>query len=123
VPLLADLFGRKWNTIINYSILIFVTIWLIFSHRLIDIYIFIFIAGATWAGRIIVGLNWLVEFQPLKNKQLVVFIKMCSVSFTIIIFTFLFQFVTKNWRTIAWIFVTLCTTGTIYAIIFVPESA
>ena len=62
MPLLADLFGRKWNTIINYSILIFVTIWLIFSHKLIEIYIFIFIAGATWAGRIIVGLNWLVEF-------------------------------------------------------------
>ena len=48
---------------------------------------------------------------------------MCSVSFTIIIFTFLFQFVTKNWRTIAWIFVILCTTGTLYTIIFVPESA
>lgn len=43
-------------------------------------------------------------------------------SFVIIIFTFEFQFVTKNYRIIALQFIALCILGTIYIILVVPES-
>lgn len=40
----------------------------------------------------------------------------------IVIFTFEFQFVTKNYRIIAIQFLALCVLGTLYIILVVPES-
>jgi hypothetical protein len=89
---------------------------------IIHLYILLFLAGATFGGRIITGLSWLVEYNHSKKKQMVVFIKMMSVNFWIILMTFIFQFGTKHWKIVASVFLTMCIIGTIYVTTFVPES-
>ena len=51
------------------------------------------------------------------------FIKMMTVTAWIILITAIFQFGTKHWLIVAAIFITLCFIGTVYVIIYVPESA
>jgi hypothetical protein len=47
---------------------------------------------------------------------------MISANVTIILITLIFQFGTKHWTYIAIWIIILCLIGTIYVIIFVPES-
>jgi hypothetical protein len=87
------------------------------------LYVLLFLAGATFGGRLIAGLNWLIEYMPLRTRETVMFIKMIMGSISIILLTLFFQFGTKHWVIIAWTFVTFSLIGTSYTLIFVPESA
>lgn len=122
IPWLSDKWGRRWIVTSCYSILILATIGLMLASNLTTLYILVFIIGSTFGGRIISGMNWLVEFQQVRKKELVVFIKMLTVSAWIILVTAIFQFGTKHWLIVAAIFVTLCAIGTIWIIFNVPES-
>jgi MFS family permease len=123
IPWLTDKFGRRWIVIICYTILIIAAIGLMLASDITTLYILVFIIGATFGGRIIGGLNWLVEWQQARKKELVVFIKMMTVTAWIILMTAIFQFGTKHWLIVAAIFITLCVIGTIYVVISVPESS
>ena len=90
---------------------------------IMSLYIIVFLIGATFGGRVISGISWLIEWQQAKKKELVVFIKMATVTAWIIIITAIFQFGTKHWLIVAAIFVTLCSIGTLHVIIWVPESS
>ena len=120
---MTDKCGRKYNAVINNFLLIAVVIGIILASDIMTLYILLFLAGATFGGRLIAGLNWLIEFQPLRNRELVMFVKMIFGSISIILLTITFQFGTKHWKTIAWILVSLAFIGTSYTLIFVPESA
>ena len=63
IPWLTDKFGRRWIVIISYTLLIALTIGLMFGSDIITLYILLFLIGATWGGRIISGISWLVEWQ------------------------------------------------------------
>jgi MFS family permease len=90
IPYLVDRLGRRWIVIINYIILIVCTILICICTDILALYILLYIAGASFGGRIIGGLSWLVEFNSARDKELTVFIKMCSVSFWTVAFTLLF---------------------------------
>jgi MFS family permease len=62
IPYLADKFGRKYIVFVSYIVFIAAIIGILFSNLLIQLYIFLFFAGATFGGRIVVGLNYLLEF-------------------------------------------------------------
>lgn len=122
VPWLADLYGVRWNSFLNYAVFIIVVIGILLASDLITLYVLIFLAGATFGGRTIVNFMYVVDYIHAKRKQLVVFVKLFWGSFVIIIFTFEFQFLTKNYRIIAIQFLVLCIIGTFYILILVPES-
>ena len=122
VPWLADLYGVRWNSFLNYALFILVVIGILLASDLITLYVLIFLAGATFGGRTIVNFMYVVDYIHAKRKQLVVFVKLFWGSFVIIIFTFEFQFLTKNYRIIAIQFLVLCIIGTFYILILVPES-
>jgi hypothetical protein len=94
-----------------------------FGSNITTLYILVFIIGATFGGRVISGISWLVEWQQAKKKEVVVFIKMMTVTAWIVLITAIFQFGTKHWLIVAAIFITLCFIGTVYVIIYVPESS
>lgn len=90
IPYLADRFGRKVIVIVNYAIFMLATIGLMLSHDIILIYVYIAIAGATYGGRVVVSINYLLEFILAKNKEMTTFIKMLVGSSIIIIWVFIF---------------------------------
>lgn len=90
VPILTDKYGRKWNAVINNFVLIFVTIGIIYASDIVTLYILLFLAGATFGGRLIAGLNWLIEFMHVRVKETVMFVKMIAGSITLILLTVFF---------------------------------
>jgi len=62
VPWLADKCGRKWVVVVSYLIFIATTVGILFASDLIALYVLMFIAGTTFGGRVVVGLNYLLEF-------------------------------------------------------------
>ena len=123
VPIMTDKCGRKYIAVINNFILIIVTIGIMLATDITTLYVLLFLAGATFGGRLIAGLNWLIEYMPARIKELVMFVKMIAGSITIILLTLFFQFGTKHWIVIAWTVVVFSFIGTLYTLIFVPESA
>ena len=122
VPWLADKYGRKLNVFINHVIYIVVSIIQIFATDINVLYVLLFIQGATFGGRIVVGLNYLLEFQLDGKKELFTYIRMVANSTQVIIIALVFEFVTKNWRELSWVLLALCIIATAYIVILVPES-
>ena len=93
VPYLTDKHGRKYSAVISNFLLIFVTIGIIFARDITALYILLFLAGATFAGRVIAGLNWLLEYNILQNREFVMFVKLIFSAVSIILITLAFNFI------------------------------
>lgn len=63
---------------------------IMWATDLYTLYVLLFIIGATFGGRIIVGLNYLLEFLADKDKEFMVFIRLMSSAFIVIGFTLFF---------------------------------
>ena len=61
--LLSDMFGRKWIFIGTLSILLVSCVGFMFAHSLEELYVYMFLLGITFPGRMIVGINFAQEFQ------------------------------------------------------------
>jgi MFS family permease len=85
VPYLIDNCGRKYVTVISNFVLIGCTIGILIATDITSLYILLFFAGTSFGGRLIGGLNWLIEWCPWRPQ--VLFVKMLSGSFSIIIIT------------------------------------
>jgi hypothetical protein len=59
---MTDKCGRKYIAVINNFLLIIVMIGIILASDINYLYVLLFLAGATFGGRLIAGLNWLIEF-------------------------------------------------------------
>ena len=66
VPPLADAYGRKWVFNVTLLVSIIAQFSIILTHDLVQLYVFMFLIGASWAGRIVVGLSYTLEFLPQK---------------------------------------------------------
>ena len=64
VPWLADNYGRKVPLVTNYIVFLGAALGIVLSHDLNWLYVYLFIGGMTFGARIIVALNYLVEFYP-----------------------------------------------------------
>lgn len=96
-PWLADMYGRKWNVVANYALFMFAVLGVMLGHNLETLYTCMFVCGATFAGRVIVAINFLLEFITERNKQFVTFLKLALGSAIVMIFTLIFQFGTRHW--------------------------
>ena len=121
-PWLADKYGRKVNVILNFIVFLLAVIGIMASSQIELLYFYMFVCGATYAGRVIVGINFLLEFITERWKQFVNVLKMLLHSVTIIFYVLLFEFATKKWLLIASVFFVLAFIGVLYIAIVVPES-
>ena len=64
IPLgvLSDIIGRKWIFVASIATLTCACIGFMFATSLEELYIFMFIYGITFPGRLIVGQNYAYEF-------------------------------------------------------------
>ena len=62
VAWLSDKYGRKTIVIVNYFLFMITVVGTMLAHDLITLYIFMFISGATFGGRVVVSINFVMEF-------------------------------------------------------------
>jgi MFS family permease len=62
VPIVGDKCGRRWVFIITIIVSACAQLGLIVTRNLYELYVYEFLIGATFAGRVIVGLNYVLEF-------------------------------------------------------------
>ena len=71
VPALADKpFGRKPMVLTGNILMIICMIGCILSHNIYEVYVFLFIDGASFAGRVIVATTYYIEFAPERMKEI-----------------------------------------------------
>jgi MFS family permease len=64
VGYLSDILGRKWLFVATLLLLLVALIGFYFATSLDQLYIFMFLFGMSFPGRIIVGINYAYEFLP-----------------------------------------------------------
>lgn len=85
-------------------------------------YFFEFLVGSTFAGRIIVGLNYILEFSLPKYHEAIVFGLLISEASTTIIITIWYQFIDRGWFGLQLLFLILAVLVTFFFWLVVPES-
>lgn len=62
VAWLSDKYGRKTIVVINYFLFMITVVGVMLAHDITTLYIFMFISGATFGGRVVVSINFVMEF-------------------------------------------------------------
>ena len=62
VGFLSDVFGRKWIFVGTLGILVLSSFGFIIATTLDELYVYMFLLGITYPGRMIVGINYAYEF-------------------------------------------------------------
>ena len=62
VGLLSDLYGRKWVFIATLVILLIACVGFLYAKSIEELYVYMFLLGVSFPGRIIVGINFAQEF-------------------------------------------------------------
>lgn len=62
VGFLSDVFGRKWIFVGTLAILVLSSFGFIIATTLDELYVYMFLLGVTYPGRMIVGINYAYEF-------------------------------------------------------------
>lgn len=75
IGLLSDLYGRKWVFVATLCILITACIGFLTAKSLEELYVYMFLLGMTFPGRLIVGINYAQEFQ---KESWIEFIQPCN---------------------------------------------
>lgn len=63
IGLLSDIYGRKWIFVGTLCILIAACIGFLTAKSLEELYVYMFMLGTTFPGRLIIGINYAQEFQ------------------------------------------------------------
>ena len=62
VSWLSDKYGRKTIVVVNYFLFMIAVVGTMLAHDLVTLYIFMFMSGATFGGRVVVSINFVMEF-------------------------------------------------------------
>ena len=71
VGFLSDIYGRKLIFLITLFILLGSCIGMLLAKSLDELYVYMFLMGITFPGRLIVATNYAQEFLPAKMHSLV----------------------------------------------------
>lgn len=74
VPYLADAYGRKLVFCISVAVQSAMLLAMMLSDNLYELYVWEFLMGCTFVGRVIIGLSYLVEYQPIRYQEDIVFL-------------------------------------------------
>ena len=119
---LSDIIGRKWIFVGTLVLLIIACTGFIFAHSLEELYVYMFLYGITFPGRLIVGINYAYEFNTLDWQELIQPWNQYTQGLTLILTAFYFQVISKsviNLEIVHLIFVCYLLIQTLYLF---PES-
>ena len=122
VPLLADNYGRKWPLIITIIIFIIGAIGLLVTSSLYEAYFYMFLIGFTSAGRVVVGLNYTMEYLNVKFHTTTVAAFLQSMAIGVILFTAWYQLIDRGYFWLQFIVLMFAIASLIFFWVFVPES-
>jgi len=123
-PIISDrCAGRKYVFLISGVIFAIAFFGLILATDLIWCYVFMFIMGTCWGGRIIVGMNYVLELNNPEYSKTLVFLFLITEPIILILLTFWYQFIDNSWKLISIITLCLIIVTLLTYWLFVPESA
>ena len=122
VPLLADNYGRKWPLIITIIIFIVGAIGLLVTSSLYEAYFYMFLIGFTFAGRVVVGLNYTMEYLNVRFHTTTVAAFLQSMAIGVILFTAWYQLIDRGYFWLQFIVLMFAIASLIFFWVFVPES-
>ena len=104
---MSDHYGRRYSVLFSHISLICVLLFLVPLTEIEIAYVLLFIAGASFGGRVIVANGQILEFNINARKPTIIQSRLLSVSFTIILITFIYQFGTRSTSAVFLIFVVI----------------
>lgn len=123
VPYISDkCCGRRNIFLIFFAIFDIGFLGLIISTNLIETYVFLFIMGACFAGRIVVGLTYLIEMLNPHISQRIIIIFFFSEPVLLILLTMWYQFIDRSWFAVFVITFVFIVIAFFWYLIWVPES-
>ena len=96
VGYLSDIIGRKWLFVVSIVLLQIACLGFIFATSLDQLYVFMFIFGITFPGRIIVGINYTYELVHVNVRQYIQPLGQIVQGITLILTAFYFQVISKS---------------------------
>ena len=93
------------------------------SNNIYELYVFQFLMGSTFAGRTVVGLNYVLEFQSFRYQENILFTLLFVISFFVLFMTLWYQFIDNGWFLLQLIVLITTVLGLLYFVIAVPESS
>lgn len=96
VGLLSDMYGRKWIFVATLGILIVACTGFLFAKSIEELYVYMFLLGVSFPGRIIVGINFAQEFQKEEWIEFVQPMVQVGQGLTLILTAMYFQFISKH---------------------------
>lgn len=93
-----------------------------FTSSIHKLFLFMIILGTTFSGKNIVALNFAVESTPLRSQQLVVSLYWLVELVSIILWSFYYQKLDRNWFPLQMIYFVGGIITLIVAVIVLPES-
>jgi MFS family permease len=97
VPPVADRFGRYYVFLVTNIVSVIAQLGLILTNDLYTAYFFEFLVGGTFAGRIVVGLSYILEYSLPKYSESIVFGLLITEACTTIIITIWYEFIDRGW--------------------------
>ena len=96
-PPLADKYGRKWMVFIGNICLITCMIGLLATNNIYEAYVYFFLDGVSFAGKVIICMTYVIEFTPFAYQEWgPILLNGTLGPFTIMI-TLWYQFVDNGW--------------------------
>ena len=123
LPALSDLYGRKRVYQATFCMELIVHALMVLNDNLNVHYFLIVLTGMAFAGRVVVGLNLMLEFMHTKLwQENVVNFGNANESVLAALMVFYYKFISTNWLYLFEFFFLIGITGLTLISIFVPES-
>jgi len=92
------------------------------STNLYELYVWEFLIGCTFAGRVIVGLSYVIEFLPMNQDDLI-FWYLVTFNFLQLMMTIWYQFIDNSWFLLQLLALIMTTIFFLVYVFLVPESS
>lgn len=123
MPALADTHGRRPILLAALCASVVAQALLMLTHDFKSAAILVFILGATFPGRTIVGLCYMMEFCPDRAaRESIASMYVYGLSYLAILSALFFQFVSKHTLTLQAVFLAISVLTALFVLVYMPES-
>ena len=122
LPPNSDSYGRRPVFIVTMILSTIAQGVILFTSDIHKLFLFMIILGTTFSGKNIVGLNFAIECTPSKHRNFVISIYWSIELSSIILWSFYYQKLDKNWFPLQMIYFILGIISMLLAIFMLPES-
>jgi len=122
LPPNSDNYGRRPTFIITMILSTIAQGVILFTSNIHHLFLFMIVLGTTFSGKNIVALNFAIECQPEGMKQFVVSLYWLVELSSIILWSFYYQKLDKNWFPLQAVYFVVGIIAMFIAIFLLPES-